>query len=545
MQKSQIQIAYFGTVLLRKVLNFISCTDLQLFLLLTTVQNLCKNAGAIRHGGCWFAGLVGFFLVLPRISRRVQVQVQPEHAQAVAIRTAFWLVFALMLFVSMVLWIWVYQVPDVRHLEWLALAESEFAIGQATARSELAGLIVGAQLALDSMFWYFMQTAEAPMLAWLVFAFYQALQLYIVFTFFVSFYLFFLTSNPKSTRSSGWVRKLGVGPFLVGIFSLVSVYVLFALGSAQLERVANERIATSESPEVTCTRKLLSELEEASDSHLQEQEHALNMQIEGYIGTELDVLFSQLELGVDAFLDWNFSILGQYTQLYMLARAGVSDREFEEDLNTRFMSFSEVDMDDELAGITNRVYQTFEGELQAVSNAQNSWVSAQFTQLRGEYDCGLAAMPTFQFEEFTTYSGVGLSVLSASAYTGFRLANFARVARMAIQRAILRRGAAKAGQSATSAGAGAVCGPFVLVCGAAIFAGADFALVKADEYANRERLRAELMAALTTERARIESSLNEQSRWAIESFQADLAEQQEEKFNILRDGLLRKPPNSR
>lgn len=509
--------------------------------LLTTTNSL-KISGQYD---AWvlFAGLIGFLLVLPRVRRRLKAQIQPEHEHAVAIRVSFWTVFLLMLAVSITLWIFVYQVPDVRHLAWQPFIESEFSIGRAGANSELAGYLIGAQKALDGMAWHFMQTASLPPVAWLIFALYQALQLYVVFIFFISFYLLLQRSPNQPSGLSPVLKQLGFWQFLLGIVLIAAVVGVYVLSSKTEIQVPSEVEEVVEPQNLTCTRDMLRELEDTSEAHLQQQEERLTRLVEDNVATELDSLFGQLEQGVDLFLDWNFSMMGQYTQMYVLGRAAVTENEFEADLNARFMALSGVNMDTSMHGISTRLNETLQTNLQNMSGAQNTWVQGQFARLRNEYDCGLEAIPTFQFEEFTTYSGVGMGALGTAAYSGIRLTRFTLAARVAIQRALARRGAVRAVQTTSSAGTGSICGPLVLVCGAAVFVGADYALVKADEYAHREQLHAELIEALETERGRIETSLNEQSQLIITHFQQELSRQQEEKFNILRDGLTRKSPN--
>lgn len=519
---------------------------------------------AMRNPAEWGVlvfGLMGYLLLLPVIERKLSKDIAEAHRRAVAIRTTFWLVLVVIVVISTALWVAVYSVPDVRHMDWQRLVALRFEQGQAMSSNMLAGYLLGLREAIDGLVWYFMQSASgseqvsatAQILGWVIFALYQAVKLSVVLLFFVSFLLLarhgYNGFQDKSDKSFGDALKvIGLWHFLIGIGLILIVWaglsfaqraVTEGAGDTSAEHVVTER----KSPQ-PCTGEIVDPFVTEADEALVEREATLNSQLDSYIAAELNNLFMQLERGIDPFLDWNFSMRGQYTMLVGWAAAQASDHELDQAIHQRFMEFAGVNTNEALESMAGRINATTQIGLQRLSGVHAAWLESEFAQLKERSECEITASVNVSFSDITTYSGVGTGAISSAAVLGSaRLAAFAAAARRAVTRAFARRGAVRGGQLATGAKTGALCGPLVVLCAPAIFVGTDYALIKAVELRNREAMREQLLTALHDERQRIEQSLTEQTRFVVHETNQQIRQRQDQQFNILRDGLTKNSAN--
>ena len=258
-----------------------------------------------------------------------------------------------------------------------------------------------------------------------------------------------------------------------------------------------------------------------------EGELAARAQVSQQLHQSLDQIFARLAQQLPVFADWYYSLGGEYTRLSMRLLEHTSLVEGDHlARKAQTLIFDAAGFSEQLA----RVQGQLERELaQQALATQAAWLAALTARLAPaqrapgpppddtqviSLDAVLTALGDNGHSAFTQRMAVASGAASATA--GAALANaFARRAAARSSAALAARGVAKGARGATGAGAGAaLCapsGPGALACavigGTVAWLATDLALLKADEYLNRDELIADLQTELAAERQRLEDAL--------------------------------------
>lgn len=258
-----------------------------------------------------------------------------------------------------------------------------------------------------------------------------------------------------------------------------------------------------------------------------EGEQAARAQISQQLQQSLDQIFARLAQQLPVFADWYYSLSGEYARLSMRLLAHTSLVEGDHlARKAQTLIFDAAGFAEQLA----RVQGQLESELaQQALATQAAWLAELTARLAPaqrapgpppddtqviSLDGVLTALGENGHSAFTQRMGVASGAASATA--GAALANaFARRAAARSSAALAARGVAKGARGTTGAGAGAaLCapsGPGALACavigGTVAWLATDLALLKADEYLNRDELIADLQTELAAERQRLENAL--------------------------------------
>ena len=252
-------------------------------------------------------------------------------------------------------------------------------------------------------------------------------------------------------------------------------------------------------------------------------------------------IYRRAEDGVDGFLDWHFSIRGQYQQLGYWALSLFGRRDLDAVVAERLGKY---------------IHSAVENGQSGPAMVLDETLAAQVVGLHREHEASLARLFA-QSECWTTppleiglgdpleKSLVGLGAITGPAAARFSSAVAMRTATTGAVRRVAVSVAAKLGARVSSAGSAGAAGllcppPFNLVC-PVVFAGSvwfatDYGLSYVDATLHREALRAEILRVMTESMGEYEAEL----RFAVESFVwdmfVDLEEWQAQMFNVLRDG---------
>jgi hypothetical protein len=270
--------------------------------------------------------------------------------------------------------------------------------------------------------------------------------------------------------------------------------------------------------------------------------------VDDELGQRLDVLFVDIEQGVDDYLDWYFTVLGEYQRLAAVFTADVAAT-MREQLEKYL--FADTDFDVQLGALDRAL-----GDMTTARFAQ---LTPQLGQELASASCEigtLAVVPLSELDHDTlrasvaATSGVGAGIVASKALASKTTA--AVVGKVAAKKtfqsgaALATKTLAKKGSSTLlSAGVGtAVCaptGPLAILCG--VTAGlvtwftVDKALVELDEVLNREEMRADILAVLEEQKALLGEQLAEKHYARIDHMARQVDAALHKTFVPMSDGM--------
>lgn len=247
----------------------------------------------------------------------------------------------------------------------------------------------------------------------------------------------------------------------------------------------------------------------------------LNLQID----LNIDKAFLHVENNVDNFLDFHYSIIGEYTELGAAATGEIGktiqEELFGDDFDIYIEAASQV--------ISNEYRQSAYTHLKTIDYLATQDIDQELNSqiiqtLQNEIDKNL----DIQKVKLGTLLAVGIGakviniiVVKLAAKAGSKLA---------------AKGAIKLGAKVTaSAGAGlagGVCGPLVWICApiAATLAwfGTDAAIIAGDEYLNREEFKAEILTAINEQKIGLKEHFKHSYRDAFLKLSQELQQRYKE-----------------
>ena len=466
---------------------------------------------------------------------------------------------------------YVADVPDTRHLDLLSVLQSGYQqqVGQAALAP--VGALLGVNAAMNDGMWHLMQIASdnnalltpVKLGVWLVFLLVNAVKLGAIWVILLG-----LTTLVAGRQMAGSVAldspALGASPFSRYFSITMIVLLLFYLAMTQLnigsyfapnampDSAANAPIATGPlNPCVNVSAGQQQHQRQALANRAQQaltaQQQVMLTQVNSEIDRRVAQAFAPAAAGVEEFLDWNFSLRGQYTQLAFMGRSAVTETTFTDYIGGQIDSFVGSVVAEGIADVDESLTQNFNDRIQQVAQAQD----ALMAQLLASADCITLPPPTLALEEHLSKSmvgagsGAGILAARASMRMGSRV-----ISRSATKRVIsggFARLSGRVASSAAAGGAGALCGPLVILCAPALAAatwiGTDLLINEVDESLNREQMRADMMAVLASDEAAMKTALKDAYASMARQVFADLEMIQQRRFNINRDAFPQRPPS--
>lgn len=226
--------------------------------------------------------------------------------------------------------------------------------------------------------------------------------------------------------------------------------------------------------------------------------------INSQIDKEVDELFVSIEKNVDTYLDFHYSVYGEYSELLSLAANDLT-----KDIQNKLFGaeFNQV-FEDKINKINLSYKKKIEDHIQLINDIGIEGVDKDLNNASLEYMIN-------DIENFRNVI-LGKSLLAVTTATGSKvaLAISARIAAKSITKATTKAALKTAGKistSGTAAAAGLGCGPFFWVCSpvaatAAWFA-TDAVVASADEMLNRDDFKNEIMSSLNESKNEIKNNL--------------------------------------
>ncbi|NHA14192.1 hypothetical protein [Thioalkalivibrio sp. XN279] len=486
------------------------------------------------------ASLASFALLLVLVSRRAARHVVPAYQAAMALRVTFWVNLALAATALALLQVFWLEVPDAGGFAPLEVAAAAFDAERARATLPSVGWLLGLGAAGEAVTWQLLQAArpaEGGLWAYLVAALallgWNGLKLgsvWVVLLGVVALAQRRRGSAPASQQASDG-RGFGLSAVALALLGLLlsraapeSPPEWLALDPCTFKAPAERRVAAAQ-----------------AGAGLAAQQAEFNAALEQQLQATLDQAFARAEAGVDSFLDWNFSLQGQYLQLWYLGRSVTGGEPFDEYM-ARIM---DAHVDDALGPLLDTLGPELEAELRARVAAAYEGQAALLQSVLARSECLQPEVPGFALDAGMHKSLVGFGAVGGILATRLGARVGARVmGREAVRRmfaAIATRFGARAAAATQAGQAGALCGPWAPLCavgiGAAAWVGTDVVLNEIDEALNREEMRAEMLAALAAQRAELETALRAQYLAAASDMFQSFADYQQQVFNPYRGVL--------
>lgn len=499
------------------------------------------------------AGIGTLMLIRGVVHRGFASETQAQFHDLVVLRISAWLNLALMAVALALVQLYWLEVPDTRHLqlsEVVSQAWHSYMVEQAPI--PVFAWLLAFTGVLQDVQWYLLQQASdvqlpagLKMVTWFAILLFNATKLGVL-----QLVALGILTCVLQARLAGWratskriVRRSVWGTMLVLI---LLYFVLSRLPEQLASRVlepAKEHTALFDPCAGSAGRQLreheLGQIEATLDAERSASQQLAQQRLRQQVETQVGLAFAQAEVGVDAFLDWNFSLVGQYAQLAYFLGSTVTRVDFSEYMATQMTDFVAQPLQPALEQAHEQLSQALVSDLTDRSQHYQSLLSNLSTQTQCLQLSDVELSVTIPVERSWVGLGAGSALLArvATAVGG------RAVARGGMRRAItalFTRGAARAG-AISAGGAGAICGPWAVVCTPAIMVtawlGTDYAITRGDERLNREAMKAELMAALAAEEEATVEALLMVYQTVLENFYQELEVSQARQFRILRDGL--------
>ncbi len=493
------------------------------WLLLTLVSPL-----STPHWLALAADGVFLALIYVPVTRGLSNTIATQHLGAVVRRWPLFLINGLVLTVAfMLLDFAVVGATDTRQLAWNTLAEQVYLDNYRQAGCVLWGVGAGAAAAVEALAWHGSQLLipnlpdmSAKLIAWSFFLLRAAT---------VAWLATALLLGVSTLMEKRALRRHGhpsgstlARSFIITIIILALPFFYAAVKLSELDPAIFEPgddaapLIDPCKQDAASRDRLRARLDAGVAAERRQAMHAVDEEV----GQGLDTMFIDIEQGVDHYLDWYFTVLGEYQRLAAVFTADVAAT-MREQLEKYL--FANSDFDAQL--------DTLDHEIEHKTTDRFAQLTPQLGQQLASASCDIGTLSVAPLSELdhdtlrasvAATSGIGAGLVASKALASKTTA--AVVGKVAAKKsfqtgaALATKTLAKKGSSTLlSAGVGtAVCaptGPLAILCG--VTAGlitwftVDKALVELDEVLNREEMRADILAVLEEQKALLGEQLTE------------------------------------
>lgn len=468
-----------------------------------------------------------------------------------SLRIAHWMTLLVITLVLVAVRLFISDVADTRQLSLQDVLTQAFDGRVADAAIREVGWLLGVNAAINDASWHLMQTAsgalnspvEVKLVAWSVFLLFNAIKIGMVWIVLGGVVL--LVAEQSGSKKSILGGNAFSRSFSVSMLILFVFYLLLTQFNVGRYMPTNNELSSLPWPVTDpCEAEAAIEqslLRQQARQALSNQQAELLQRFEVRMDQQLESVFQHAEPGIEGFLDWNFSLRGQYAQLMYMGASAVGEGTFS-DYVARKM---DEHVGDNLAPLLMTMDENLRNDFMVEIQHLYAQQSAMLESLANSANClGLSA-PGLSLNEYMSKSpvgagsGAGILAARASMRVGSRV-----VSRTASRRVVSGAFARLTGRAASSAAAGStgvLCGPFVWVCAPALAAGAwvmtDLAINEIDQAINREDMRQDMLAVLEDERQQLRQQLMHHYEGTLTHVAGEIERYQDQRFNILRDGV--------
>lgn len=315
------------------------------------------------------------------------------------------------------------------------------------------------------------------------------------------------------------------------IATIVVMATIYLVAAHQLRNVDLQHVATSAREHLEWWDPCKVEQEELSrwTAELSAEQQALVQQIDAQIDHRLDHLFAQVEVGVEVYLDWYFTVTGEYQRLASLL-VGDFATMMAERLERHL--FTETQFEQGLTALDNHIHAvTWQRLTELRATAQ-----AQFPANGSLSACSMPDLDSMILTDVARDAWRAGGAATGGSVTGVTTVALTKkvvagtMAKLAIQETaqaavtIAAKMTAKKGTGvlATGLAGAALCaatGPGAVLCGVGAatvaWVSIDKIAIGVDEHLSRDRMRADIIEALEAEREDLRKVLQSAQRLMI------------------------------
>lgn len=442
--------------------------------------------------------------------------------------------------------------PDTRGHAWHEVAEKAFLVVNGNAICPLAGGLVGALATLDALAWHAAEILIPSLpnqglkwVAWALFLLQAGVVAFALTRLHLGLVALLDRRGPQPEAPAETSRAFVVTMTVVLVLGTVVALAMRDFDASSLAARGRQVIAW-----VNPCRpdpNVLAALKGSLDSQLQKVRAQEQSRASASANAVIDALFAQTEIAVDGYLDWYFTVVGEYTRLGAML-VGKSAESMREELERRV--FGEA--------FSKRLEQASR-EIAAESQARISdaaiGLGAQAKSSVQSKPCllgeiSLVALGSIERDALrASTAAVGGAGVAIATGLLARKAATAATTRAASKR-VFQGAASLAGRVVTkragstlvaAAGGAAVCGPMAPLCalaaGAVAWITLDKAFIEIDELRFRGEMRAELLESLHTQKAELASELRGLHEAAIDQAVSAVHQSVQRAFVPVREGL--------
>lgn len=478
------------------------------------------------------------------VMRRMSGEVRAEHLGPVARRWPLAIGNIALLALAFFAIDFVLGAPDTRTQAWESVARNAFKAGMDATGCAALGWAVGLVSAIDGLAWHaaevLIPSLPHPALkavAWLVFL----LQAGIVAVAYTRALLGIGAMADKANRLSS--RHFFITAFALAVLGIA---VSGALRTVDLSRAADSLLLATNpcrlDPALAqATRQRLgAELAAATAA---ERQRAARRSAE-----VVDAVYVDVEKGVDAYLDWYFSVRGEYERLFALLGSRFPEKmadEFRQRiLGERFseeLSRASAQLSAETADRIRRVGHDIGVRVRREAAARPCLIPAvDFPRLAQVDRDATRASVAVAAGAVIGLASARILARESAALAATRMAS-ASSARAATKLAGQSTGKRAAGAVTAGGAAAAACGPLAPVC-ALVAAGLtwvalDYAMMWMYEQYSRDDMRLEILDAVRAQKAAHVAALAQQQQAAVDGAMSQIAASLDGVFVPVRQGL--------
>jgi hypothetical protein len=459
-------------------------------------------------------------------------------------------------------------VADMRQMSLPAVITQSWIDGRAASDITVIGILLAVEAVLNDTVWYLMQQASSlseqsaalKVVAWLTFLMFITLRAALLWFVLAGLASWLLGGSQGRDRLLTDLKSGAHFVTGVSVLAIVSLIVSQPGVSSFVSRVADRSMRALPMPAPDPCARLapleLARLDQLSRETMVAASVLWQEDIGQQVDVALDTAFSNLEPAVDAYLDWNFSILGQYQQLVFMAVAVVEkglQQSSTESLDQAFAAYISSKIDEQISPQLSPVLMQASQDLQQQfdASAQQFYLqqTVELEQLMASSHCLLPALSPLGMPELISKSAVGVGpvlgllagrlAVRGGAQVGAKV--LTRHASKRVASASVAKVSGKMLQSAGTSSLGLSCGALAPVCAPVLFVvtwlGADFLINEFDESINRSQMREDLLATLQEEKQRISAHYKQVYGSGVSQLVEELSVHQDQRFRILRDGI--------
>lgn len=489
-------------------------------------------------------------VVLGPVRRRVESEIRAEHAEVVALRWPLMLGnLALLAVAFFLLDFFFVGAPDTRGFTWQGVFDQGWDRGMEAAACPAAGMLLGFLAAMERLAWHAgevlipsMPHREMRFLAWALLLLQAGILAYGFTRLLLGTVALFSSADRRGFAAPFWTTAALIGA--------AYLYMVWSLQGADAEALRQRaRQATLWANPCKIDVAAAQKLREGMRLELTAARAAARAEAAQQIDERLDAVFAEAESGVDRYLDWYFTVLGEYQRLGALA-AGELDTMMVQSLERHL--FGDGMLGERLEQASSEIARGAQARMStaAASLGLNAQVRVKEEPCRlGAIDLGALGDTRRDLARVSTAAGGGALVAGVAVRSLARTAvktaatrassrSTVRVATGLLGRQVTKRGGT-IGLAAAAAAACAPGGPLAIVCGlgAGIISWLAFdkALITIDEALFRDAMKKEILDTLAEQRRQLGEALRVQHFSTIDQMAQSLEASLDRVFVPARD----------